>query len=138
MEIKGTSRVFKKLKMVSKTVDLQVKSAIQRNTQDILAEAIKNVPVDMGYLLQSGTPDTTNPYIGKVTFGGTLAPYAPFVEFGTGDMVAILPGFEGYASQFKRGPGHNMKAQPYLTPAFLLYKKVFLRDMRKIAKNISK
>jgi HK97 gp10 family phage protein len=137
-EIKGTSRVFKKLKMVSKQVDLQVKSAIQRNTEQMLNEARKNVPIDTGELQRSGDKDTSNPYIGKVFFGAPAAPYAPYVEFGTGGMVAIIPGFEGYASQFKRGPGHNMKAQPFLIPAFILYKKIFLKDMRKIAKNISK
>jgi HK97 gp10 family phage protein len=137
-EIKGTSRVFKKLKMVSKKVDLEARSAIQRNAQQMLEEALKNVPIDRGYLRDSGDKDTTNPYIGKVFFGGDLAPYAPFVEFGTGEDFATDPSFYKYASQFQKGPGHNMKPQPYLIPAYILYKKIFLRDMRKIAKNISK
>jgi HK97 gp10 family phage protein len=137
-KIVGTSRVFKKLKMVSRQTDLEVRSAIQRNTDQILAEATKNVPIDTGDLQRSGTKDTTNPFIGKVAFGGTLAPYAPYVEFGTGEGFFTDPSFVQYASQFQKGPGRNMKPQPYLIPAFILYKKIFLRDMRKIAKNISK
>jgi hypothetical protein len=31
-----------------------------------------------------------------------------------------------------------MKAQPYLIPAFIKYRKIFLKDMKQIAKNISK
>ena len=137
-EIRGTSRVFKKLKMVSREVDLQVRSAIQRNTEQMLDEARKNVPIDTGELQRSGDKDTTNPYIGKVFFGGPQAPYAPYVEFGTGEGFSTDPSFYKFASQFEKGPGRNGKAQPYLIPAFLLYKKIFLRDMRKIAKNISK
>ena len=136
--VTGVTNVIAKFKRVSRKVDLEVKSSIQRNAEQMLDEARKNVPIDTGELQRSGDKDTSNPYIGKVFFGAPTAPYAPYVEFGTGGMVAIIPGFEGYASQFKKGPGHNMKAQPFLTPAFILYKKIFLKDMRRIAKNISK
>lgn len=138
MGVKGTSRVLANLKGISRKVDLQVKSSIQRNTEQMLDEARKNVPVDTGQLQESGDKDTTNPYVGKVFFGGLKAPYAPYVEFGTGEGFATDPSFVKYASQFQKGPGRNMKPQPYLIPAYLLYKKIFLKDMRKIAKNISK
>jgi HK97 gp10 family phage protein len=138
MEIKGTSRVLKKFQSISKRVDLEVKSSIQRNVEQMLDEARKNVPIDTGDLERSGDKDTTNPYIGKVFFGGPEAPYAPYVEFGTGEGFSTDPSFINFASQFQKGPGRNQQAQPYLIPAFILYKKIFLRDMRKIAKNISK
>lgn len=130
---------MKKLKMASRKVDIEVRSAVDRNAQGILAQAMANVPIDTGDLWKTGNKDTlTNPYIGKVFFGGEGAPYAPYVEFGTGDGFSTDPSFVRYASQFKKGPGRNMAAQPYLTPAFIVYKKFFLRDMRKIAKNIGK
>ena len=132
-KIVGTSRVFKKLKMVSRQTDLEVRSAIQRNTDQILAEATKNVPIDTGDLQRSGTKDTTNPFIGKVAFGGTLAPYAPYVEFGTGSGVVVPEGFNAFAMQFYVNGKGTMRAQPYLIPAFILYKKIFLRDIRKIS-----
>ena len=44
--------------------------------------------------------------------------YAPFVEFGTGTKVSVPPGYEEFAMQFYRGPGHNQKAQPFLIPPF--------------------
>jgi HK97 gp10 family phage protein len=138
-EIKGTSRVMNKLKMLSRQTDLEVRSAIERNSAQIFAQALANVPIDRGYLRDSGNVDTkTNPYIGRVYFGGSPAPYAPYVEFGTGKGFSTDPSFVKYASQFKKGDGHNMSPQPFLIPAFIQYKKIFLRDMRKIAKNISK
>jgi len=75
---------------------------------------------------------------GVVAFGGNAAPYAPYVEFGTGSGVNVPQGFEAYAMQFYVNGKGTMKAQPFLIPAFIKYKNVFLRDIRKIAKNISK
>jgi HK97 gp10 family phage protein len=138
MEIKGIKTVTARFKRLTKLADLQVKSSVQRNADQIFAEALANVPIDRGFLRDSGNVNTQNPYLGIVAFGGTLAPYAPFVEFGTGEDFATDPSFNKFAEQFKRGPGHNMKPQPYLVPAFLKYRKIFLKDMRKIAKNISK
>ena len=90
-------------------------------------------------LRDSGDIDTkTNPYIGRIYFGGQLAPYAPYVEFGTGSGFATDPSFVQYASQFIKGPGRNADPQPFLIPAFVFHKKIFLNDIRKIAKKISK
>jgi HK97 gp10 family phage protein len=138
-KIVGTSRVFKKLKMVSSQAILQTKSAVVRNTDQIYAEAVANVPVLDGYLRGSGnTSYKDNQLTGTVAFGGNAAPYAPYVEFGTGSGVVIPQGFSDFAMQFYVNGKGTMRAQPYLIPAYLKYKKIFLNDMRKIAKNISK
>jgi hypothetical protein len=47
--------------------------------------------------------------------------YAPFVEFGTGTKVSVPDGYEAFAMQFYRGPGHNQRAQPFLIPPFERY-----------------
>ena len=138
MKIKGTSQVLNRLKNVSRQADLAVKSSIQRNTDQIFDEAIQNVPVEFNHLRASGVPNTQNPYVGIVSFGGDAAPYAPYVEFGTGINVRIPEGFGAYAMQYYVNGKGTMKAQPYLIPAFIKYKKIFLRDMKQIAKNISK
>jgi HK97 gp10 family phage protein len=138
-KIVGTSRVLKKIRGISRQTDLEVRSAIQRNAQNILDLAVRSAPIDTGDLRNSGDIDTkTNPYVGKVYFGGQLAPYAPYVEFGTGSGFATDPSFVQYASQFQKGPGRNVAPQPFLIPAFVFYKKIFLNDIRKIAKKISK
>ena len=139
MKIRGTSQVLNRLKRVSSQATLQTKSAVVRNTDQIYAEAVANVPVLDGYLRGSGnTSYQDNQLTGIVAFGGNAAPYAPYVEFGTGSGVNVPQGFEAYAMQFYVNGEGSMKAQPFLIPAYLKYKKVFLNDIRKIAKKISK
>jgi HK97 gp10 family phage protein len=138
MKVKNYKTVTARFKRLSKQADLQVRSSIQRNTDQIFDEALSAVPVDLGDLRGSGNANTQNPYLGIVAFGGDLAPYAPYVEFGTGTNVRIPQGFSAFAMQyFVNGKG-TMKAQPYLIPAFIKYRKIFLKDMKQIAKNISK
>jgi HK97 gp10 family phage protein len=139
MKIRGTSQVLNRLKRVSSQATLQTKSAVVRNTDQIYAQALSNVPVLDGYLRGSGnTSYLNNQLTGTVAFGGQAAPYAPYVEFGTGSGVNVPQGFSDYAMQFYVNGKGTMKAQPFLIPAYLKYRKVFLSDMRKIAKNISK
>lgn len=139
MKIKGTSQVLNRLKNVSRQAELETKSAVVRNTDQIYAQAISNVPVQDGHLRGSGnTSYLDNQLTGVVSFGGNATPYAPYVEFGTGINVSIPEGFGAYAMQFYVNGKGTMKAQPFLIPAFIKYKKIFLRDIRKIAKNISK
>jgi HK97 gp10 family phage protein len=139
MKIRGITSVTARFKRLSKQAELQVKSSVVRNTDQIYAEAVANVPVLDGYLRGSGnTSYQDNQLTGIVAFGGNAAPYAPYVEFGTGSGVVIPQGFNDFAMQFYVNGKGTMKAQPYLIPAFIKYRKVFLSDMRKIAKNISK
>ena len=139
MKIKGTSQVLNRLKSISKDTELVVKSAVVRNTDGIFKDALSAVPIDFGELQRSGIPSySDNQLTGTVAFGGTPAPYAPYVEFGTGINVSVPEGFSAYAMQFYVNGKGTMKAQPFLIPAFIKYKKIFLRDIRKIAKNISK
>jgi len=139
MKIRGTSQVLNRLKRVSSQATLQTKSAVVRSTDGIFKDALDAVPVDLGDLRASGIPSYgDNQLTGRVAFGGPPAPYAPYVEFGTGSNVSIPEGFGAYAMQFYVNGKGTMKAQPFLIPAYLKYRKVFLSDMRKIAKNISK
>ena len=139
MKIKGITSVTARFQRLSKQAELQVKSSVVRNTDQIDAEAVANVPVLDGYLRGSGnTSYQDNQLTGIVAFGGNAAPYAPYVEFGTGSGVVIPQGFNDFAMQFYVNGKGTMKAQPYLIPAFIKYRKIFLRDMKRIAKNISK
>ena len=139
MKIKGITSVTARFKRLSKQAELQTKSSVVRNTDQIYAEAVANVPVLDGYLRGSGNTSYQDGQLtGIVAFGGNAAPYAPYVEFGTGSGVVIPQGFNAFAMQFYVNGKGTMKAQPYLIPAYLKYKKVFLNDLRKIAKNISK
>jgi len=136
--IKGVKSVVSKLNNISKQAELQVKSSIQRNTDQIFAQALQNVAIQDNHLRSSGRTNTQNPFVGTVTFGGPGAPYAPYVEFGTGIYVEVPAGYEKFAMQYYVNGKGRMKAQPYLVPAFIKYRKIFLQDMRKIRKNITK
>jgi HK97 gp10 family phage protein len=139
MKIRGTSQVLNRLKRVSSQATLQTKSAVVRNTDQIYAEAVANVPVLDGYLRGSGnTSYQDNQLTGIVAFGGNAAPYAPYVEFGTGKNKVIPVGFEKFAYQYYVNGEGTMQPQPYLIPAFIKYRKIFLSDMKKIRKNITK
>ena len=95
--------------------------AVTNSTADqIVADAKQKAPVDLGQLRQS---------IGKTTarigynrsFIFANAPYAAFVEFGTGGKVSIPKGFEQIAIKFKgkRIKQINLRPQPYLIPSYL-------------------
>lgn len=88
--------------------------------ENIVNEAKQRVPVDNGQLKLS---------IGKTTarigfnrsFVFANAPYAAFIEFGTGGLVSIPKGFEEIAAKFK-GKGIkqiDLRPRPYLIPSYL-------------------
>jgi hypothetical protein len=91
MKIRGTSQVLNRLKRVSSQATLQTKSAVVRNTDGIYAEALANVPVDLWLFkrFRQSSSYGDNQLTGTVAFGGNAAPYAPYVEFGTGSGVVI-------------------------------------------------
>ena len=130
-----------KLRWISQDVRLQIKSSVKRNTDQIYADSLDEVPIDTGDLIRSGLATVSaDGFTGTVSYGGDKAPYAPYVEFGTGTGYWADPSLSGYASKYK-GKGiieRNYIAVPFLFPAFFKYKKQFLLDMRKIAKNIGK
>ena len=62
------------------------------------------------------------------------APYAPYVEFGTGGLVEIPQGFEELAAKFKgRGVKKvNLPARPFLIPAALKEGEILLEQLAKL------
>jgi HK97 gp10 family phage protein len=68
--------------------------------EDIANQAKLRAPVDQGQLRQSIGKTTAR--VGyNVSFVFANTPYAAFVEFGTGERVAIPKGFEQMASEFR-------------------------------------
>jgi HK97 gp10 family phage protein len=95
-----------------------LKDEIERAGRLTEGDAVTNVPVDTGKLRQSITYEATRNGLGAIVTAN--APYAAFVEFGTGGSVLIPPGWEDVAIAF-RGTGArtiSMPPQPYLIPAF--------------------
>ena len=95
--------------------------AVTNLTADsIVSDAKQRSPVDLGQLRQS-IGNTTASIGNNRSLIFANAPYAAFVEFGTGGKVRIPSGFEELASRYK-GKGIrevNINPQPYFIPAYL-------------------
>lgn len=96
--------------------------AITNSTaESIVADAKQKVVVDLGQLRQSIGNTTARVGYNK-SFVFANAPYAAYVEFGTGGTVSVPKGFEPIAIQFK-GKGIrkiNLRPKPFLIPAYLI------------------
>lgn len=96
--------------------------AVTNSTADsIVTDAKQRVVVDLGQLRQS--IGNTKASIGNNrSFIFASAPYAAYVEFGTGGLVDVPRGFEDIAIKFK-GKGIrqiNLRPRPYLIPSYLI------------------
>lgn len=85
---------------------------------EILRDALANVPVDTGELKESAAIETSweDDTITVTVFFSAL--YAAYVEFGTGDFVSVPDGLEDYALTFKGSRKGFSRPQPYLFPAY--------------------
>lgn len=87
-------------------------AGVQEVTQAVESQARAYAPVRTGYLvstIESTAPEDNGSSVSATV--AALAPYAVYVEYGTGMRGAATGGGEGYGSQ----PG--MVAQPYMRPA---------------------
>ena len=93
-------------------------------------------PVDTGRLrsdIQHEVTKTDHDRIVSAEVFNTVE-YAPFVEFGTGAGVSVPAEQEEYALQFKGKTGRqrNMRARPYLFPAFESERPIMIQKLRGI------
>lgn len=86
---------------------------------DVVNDAKRNTPVDLGGLRNSISHD----YLNSRTTITVAANYAAYVEFGTGTFAAtyvpsLPPAIQAYAMTFfKTGKG-RLPAKPFLFPAY--------------------
>jgi HK97 gp10 family phage protein len=112
--------------------------AITNSTaEDIVTDAKQRSPVDLGQLRQSiGKTEAREGFNRSFIFAN--APYAAYIEFGTGGEVSIPKGFESIASEFK-GKGIkkiNIKPQPYLIPAYLIGITQYRKKLNEVLKRL--
>lgn len=116
-----------------KDVNKALSRVVEANAREMALTAVNLAPYDNGDLRQSIRPVKTSELSWDVLANATgLAPYAPYQEFGTGNMTIVPPGFEKVAASFK-GKGIrevNMKPQPYMYPAFVKQFPIFMEDLR--------
>lgn len=100
----GEDALLKKLQKMASHND--VKQAVKINTAELARNAIRNAPVDTGFLKRSIVPELTD-LEGRVL---TVAEYGPYVELGT----------------------RFMAAQPFISPAFMSQRIKFVDDLKRI------
>jgi HK97 gp10 family phage protein len=140
MEIKGINEVIANLRKYGKEAEKDVAGVTEQMARKIESYAKQNAPVDLGKLGQSiqAVKDTDTSW--TIEAGGVLAPYAPFVEFGTGGLVEVPNELKEQAIKFK-GKGIkkiNLRARPFLYPALLRGRVEYLEKLNKVLSKYGK
>jgi repressor of nif and glnA expression len=133
-EIKGVNSVIANLRKYGKEAEKDIQGVTELVARNIEKDAKSGVVANFGKLGQSIQAVKINDYNWAIEAGGVLAPYAPFVEFGTGGLVQVPNELKEIAIKFK-GKGIrqvNLRARPYLYPALLRGRTQYLDKLKKV------
>lgn len=124
-----TADFRKSLGQFASDFEKEVKDAVLIATRQLSLDAKRFAPVDKGGL-RSGIRPYNKGLSGEVV---ASKEYSPYQEFGTGTKVNVPSELTDYAMQFKgRGLRKvNMKAQPFLYPAFNIQQDKFPKDIER-------
>jgi HK97 gp10 family phage protein len=134
MEIKGVNTVIANLRKYGKEAEKDIEGVTELVARNIEKNAKNYAPANFGKLGQSIQAVKETPLNWKVEAGGVIAPYAPFVEFGTGGLVEVPNELKDQAIKFK-GKGIkqvNLRPRPYLYPALLQGRTEYLEKLKKV------
>ena len=134
MEIKGLNTVLANIRKYGKEAEKDIEGVTELVARNIEKNAKNYAPANFGKLGQSIQAIKDTPLNWKVEAGGVIAPYAPFVEFGTGGLVDVPNGLKDQAIKFK-GKGIkqvNLRPRPYLYPALLQGRTEYLDKLKKV------
>lgn len=134
MKINGTQSVIKALQKFGQEGTEAIKANVEASGYIMQAEAMQRVPVDIGNLKASIKIEFSNNGLTTTLVQVTeIAPYGPFIEWGTGGLVTIPEGMQELASQFK-GAGLrqvNLRPQPFMFPAWDKERRAFVERLKK-------
>jgi HK97 gp10 family phage protein len=134
MEIKGLNTVLANIRKYGKEAEKDIEGVTELVARNIEKNAKNYAPANFGKLGQSIQAVKDTPLNWKVEAGGVIAPYAPFVEFGTGGLVDVPNELKDQAIKFK-GKGIkqvNLRPRPYLYPALLQGRTEYLDKLKKV------
>jgi HK97 gp10 family phage protein len=140
MEIKGLNTVLSNLRKYGQEAEKDIEAVTEQVARNIEKYAKQNAPTDLGKLGQSIKAVKDTPLNWTIEAGGVLAPYAPFVEFGTGGLVEVPTELQEQAIKFK-GQGIkkiNLRARPFLYPALLRGRAEYLDKLKKVLSKYGK
>lgn len=156
VKTKGVDSVINKLAKLNETIRDDVKGIIEFSAGKIEEQAINNAPANGDViLLQNGKTQKTKIGINQYIYlelqnGGFKAvvgvrpaasKLAAYVEFGTGiSAKGYVPTLEApfqkiAKSYYINGKGTIM-AKPFLIPAYMKYRELFIKEIKEYAKNI--
>jgi HK97 gp10 family phage protein len=140
MEIKGLNTVLSNLRKYGQEAEKDIEAVTEQVARNIEKYAKQNAATDLGKLGQSIQAVKDTPLNWAIEAGGVLAPYAPFVEFGTGGLVEVPTELQEQAIKFK-GQGIkkiNLRARPFLYPALLRGRAEYLDKLKKVLSKYGK
>ena len=129
LKVTGVDEVAKMFKAYGREGNKIFAEVTKIKAKEIAAEAKRLAPYDLGKLRQSIIDER----VAKLTYTVTAyAPYAAYMEFGTGTKVDIPSEFRGIASGFigKGIKQINLYPRPYMYPAFIIGRKTYLKDLK--------
>ena len=140
MEIKGLNTVLANIRKYGKEAEKDIEGVTELVARNIEKNAKNYAPANFGKLGQSIQAVKDTPLNWIIEAGGIIAPYAPFVEFGTGGLVDVPNELKDQAIKFK-GKGIkqvNLRARPYLYPALLQGRTEYLEKLKKVLEKYGK
>ncbi len=147
-KVKGYDELMRKLNALPGEIQDDVKRITKGNAEALQRNASSKAPVDTGELHMSGVVfnNTTEKEVSFII--AFLADHAAYVEFGTGGFVNVPPELKELAMKFKggrgipfiqvaKGPGRkiNMRPQPYLYPALVRQRPIWIGDLKALLKS---
>jgi HK97 gp10 family phage protein len=140
MQLKGINSVIADLQKYGKEAEKDIEAVTEQVARNIEKYAKQSAPADLGKLGQSIKAVKDTPLNWIIEAGGVLAPYAPFVEFGTGGLVDVPTELKEMAIKFK-GKGIkqvNLRPRPYLYPALVRGRIEYLEKLKKVLSKYGK
>jgi HK97 gp10 family phage protein len=139
-KIEGLDALIKRLGKLEPKMAKEVAMEVNASALAIQTKAKRTVAsnsIDKGRLLGSIQLKEINKGTKIIYTVGSALKYAPYVEFGTGGEVNVPAGYEDFAIQFK-GKGIrkiNLRARPYLIPAFESEIPILRKNIKNVIKN---
>lgn len=131
-QVKGLSQLLKDLESFGEDGTRLAVAITDATAETITNEAKVRAPVKYGQLRQSiGFNKANNKTVTAYVFAN--APYAPYINWGTGGLVSVTPFFEKYASEFRKPNEKNISIAPtgFLTIPYLQNAKKYPLDLEK-------
>lgn len=136
-EIKGLDQVIKKIEQYDKTLAAKIDAELTNSAVTMSRIARAAAPQGKtGELAMSIYADVSTKFDKRVV---ASAPYAAYVEFGTGINVfksrtgfTFTPEMKAYAKEFYVNGMGRMPAQPYFFPAYTFAANSLLKRLRAI------